>query len=139
MRGLQLRWAAVGFGEGIDDLDGFDGDADDLTDEADDLFGVVGAVGVGRDAAAFVGGDLVLVDDPIEGGAVSCSSRKRDSKKRGGRPRPRGVGSEESFAVEVDQVAGGLCDPHLSFPGDVGKVLHHCLSRHECGDEHQAG
>jgi tRNA1(Val) A37 N6-methylase TrmN6 len=32
---------------------------------------VVFAVGVGGDAAALVGGDLVLVDDPIEGGAVA--------------------------------------------------------------------
>ena len=70
MRNPSLRRAAVGFGEGVDDLDGFDGDADDLTDEADDVFGVVGEVGVGGDAAALVGGDLVLVDDPIEGGAV---------------------------------------------------------------------
>ena len=33
--------------------------------------GVVGAVGVVGDAAPGVGGDLVLVDDPIEGGAVA--------------------------------------------------------------------
>ena len=30
-----------------------------------------GAVGVGFDAGAFVFGDLVLVDDPFEGGAVA--------------------------------------------------------------------
>jgi len=42
-----------------------------LADEADDVFGVVGAVGVAGDAAAFVGGHLVLIDDPIEGGAVA--------------------------------------------------------------------
>ena len=33
--------------------------------------GVVVAVGVVDDAGAFVGGDLVLVDDPFEGGAVA--------------------------------------------------------------------
>jgi len=32
---------------------------------------VVGAVGVVDDAAAFVGSDAVLVDDPFEGGAVA--------------------------------------------------------------------
>jgi len=31
----------------------------------------VGAVGIGRDAAAFVGGDLSLVDDPFQGTAVA--------------------------------------------------------------------
>jgi len=32
---------------------------------------VFGAIGVAGDAAAFVGGDLILVDDPFEGGAVA--------------------------------------------------------------------
>ena len=38
---------------------------------ADDVFGGVGAVGVESDAATGVFGDLVLVDDPFEGAAVS--------------------------------------------------------------------
>ena len=42
-----------------------------MADEADDVLRVVVAVGVVGDAAAFVGGDLVLVDDPFEGGAVA--------------------------------------------------------------------
>ena len=33
--------------------------------------GIAGAVGVVDDAAAFVGVDAVLVDDPFEGGAVA--------------------------------------------------------------------
>jgi hypothetical protein len=50
---------------------GFEGDGDDLGDEAEDVVGVVGTVGVVDDAGAGVGGDAVLVDDPIEGGAVA--------------------------------------------------------------------
>ena len=50
---------------------GFQGDGDDLADEAEDVVGVVFAVGVVDDAGAFVGGDLVLVDDPFQGGAVA--------------------------------------------------------------------
>ena len=46
---------------------------DDLADEAEDVFGVVFAVGVVGYAAALVGGDLVLVDDPFEGGAIAES------------------------------------------------------------------
>ena len=44
---------------------------DDLAEEADDVFGVVGAVGVVGDAAAFVGAHLVLVNHPFEGGTVA--------------------------------------------------------------------
>ena len=58
-------------GERIDDLHRFDADADDLADEADDVFFIVGVVGVAGDAAAFIGADLVLVDDPIEGASVA--------------------------------------------------------------------
>ena len=49
----------------------FQADAHDLADEADDVFFVVGAVGVGVDAAAFVGLDAVLVNDPLQGAAVA--------------------------------------------------------------------
>ena len=63
--------AKIERGEGGDGLLGFEGDGDDLADEAEDVFGSVFAVGVVDDAGAFVGGDLVLVDDPIEGGAVA--------------------------------------------------------------------
>jgi hypothetical protein len=44
---------------------------DDLANEAEDVLGVVFAVGVVDDAGAFVGGDLILVDYPFEGGAVA--------------------------------------------------------------------
>jgi len=60
-----------GGSETVDDLDRFEADAGDLADEADDVLGVILAIGVGDDAGAFVGGDLVLVDDPFEGGAVA--------------------------------------------------------------------
>jgi len=66
-----LRTLGVIFGQGLDEFDGFEADADDLADEADDVFVVVFAVGVGLDAGAFVFADLVLVDDPLEGGAVA--------------------------------------------------------------------
>lgn len=58
-------------GEGVDDFHGFEANADDLADEADDVFFIIGVVGVAGDAAAFVGADLVLVDDPIEGAVVA--------------------------------------------------------------------
>ena len=54
---------------------GFEGDGDDLADEAEDVLRVgilpFVAVGIVDDAGALVGGDLVLVDDPFEGGAVA--------------------------------------------------------------------
>ena len=44
---------------------------DDLADQARDIVRVAGAVGVVDNAAAGVGLDAVLVDDPFEGGAVA--------------------------------------------------------------------
>ena len=44
---------------------------DHLAKQAHDVLRVVGAVRVVDDAAAFVGFDAVLVDDPFEGGAVA--------------------------------------------------------------------
>ena len=67
---LNLRVSVLG-GKAVHDSHGFDADADDLADEADDVFLIIGVVGVAGDAAAFVGADLVLVDDPIEGAAVA--------------------------------------------------------------------
>ena len=58
-------------GEGGDDLLGFEGDGDDLADEAEVVAFVVLAIGVVGDAGAGVGGDAVLVDDPVEGRAVA--------------------------------------------------------------------
>jgi|SRR5579862_599718 len=55
----------------IHNCHGFHTHTHNLPNEADDVVGVVFAVGVGFDAAAFVFGDLVLVDDPIDGGAVA--------------------------------------------------------------------
>ena len=45
---------------------------------------IVGAVGVVGDAAAFVGADLILVDDPFERGAIAQPILK------GFQPRSRG-------------------------------------------------
>jgi hypothetical protein len=58
-------------GQGVDDGYGFQADADDLADQADDVLGIVVAVGVAGDAAALVGADLVLIDDPFQGTAVA--------------------------------------------------------------------
>ena len=55
----------------VNDGHGFYADADDLAYQPHDVFGIVFAIGVGGDAATFAGGDLVLVDDPVEGGAVA--------------------------------------------------------------------
>ena len=60
----------VGWQAGYD-LYGFEADADDLGDEADDVLGVVEVVRVAGNAAALVGLDAVLVDDPFEGAAVA--------------------------------------------------------------------
>jgi len=57
--------------EFADEFHGFEADCDYLTDQADSIFGVVGAVRVVDYAAAFVCGDLVLVDDPFQGAAVA--------------------------------------------------------------------
>ena len=53
------------------DLHSLEAHRDDLADEAEDVLRVVFAVCVVGDAAAFVGGNLVLVEDSFEGGAVA--------------------------------------------------------------------
>jgi hypothetical protein len=58
-------------GKRLYDFHRFHTDADDLADEADDVFLIIRVVWVAGNAAAFVGGDLILVDDPIEGAAVA--------------------------------------------------------------------
>jgi hypothetical protein len=57
--------------ERADDARRFEADRDDLANQAEDIGWIVSAVGVVGDAAALVGGDLLLVDDPFEGGAVA--------------------------------------------------------------------
>ena len=57
---LEVGWQLVY------DLDRVETDGDDLAWQAHDVLGVVVAVGVRRDAAAFVGADLVLADDPFQ-------------------------------------------------------------------------
>lgn len=61
-----FQWREV-----VDDCDGFQANGDDLLDEAEDVGFIIQVVGVVGDAAALVGFDLVLVDDPIQGGAVA--------------------------------------------------------------------
>lgn len=54
--------------------------------ELDDVLGVVAiGVGVGGDAAAFVGLDAVLVYDPLEGGAIAEPIGERLCRKAGER------------------------------------------------------
>lgn len=66
-----------------------------MADKADDVFFIIRVVGVAGDAAAFVGADLVLVDDPIEGAAIAeavvedfgwnfreCEQNRRDWRAR---------------------------------------------------------
>jgi hypothetical protein len=60
-------------GEAGDDVDGLDAHPDHLPDELDDVFRVVLAVGVGDDPAPLVGGDLILVDHPLQGAPVAQS------------------------------------------------------------------
>lgn len=61
-----------------DKAEGFEGDSDDLADEPGSVLGIFGAVRVGSNAGHGVGVDLVLVDDPLEGGAVV---RDRDASR----------------------------------------------------------
>ena len=58
-------------GQGFDKLNAFKAHANDLAHEAHDVFGVIGAVGVGADAAVLVLRHLVLVNHPFEGAAVA--------------------------------------------------------------------
>ena len=59
-----------------------DAGGDDAFDEFQDVLRVVAsAVGIVRDAAALVGFDAVLVDDPIEGGAVAEAVEKSSASK----------------------------------------------------------
>ena len=72
----------------------FQANADYFGEEAEDVLRVVGAVGVVGDAAAFVGLDAVLVDDPFEGRAVAAAvaiSRPRPGTDRGRGARQAGV------------------------------------------------
>ena len=58
-------------GQGFYELYGFQAHADDLAHEAHDVFRVVGAVGIGADAAVLVFGHLVLVNHPFERAAIA--------------------------------------------------------------------
>jgi len=73
--GFSSSFSGCSLGQGrqaLDNLDRFQADGDDLGDQAYDVRGIVRAVGVVGDAAAFVGADLVLVNDPFEGGTVAA-------------------------------------------------------------------
>ena len=57
--------------EGFDDAHGFEADADDAPEQLHNVFRIVGAVGVGANAALLIFGHLVLVDHPFEGAAIA--------------------------------------------------------------------
>ena len=58
-------------GQGFHDVHGCQADGNDLTDKAHDVLRIVGAIGIVDDAAALVGRDLILVDDPLQRRAVA--------------------------------------------------------------------
>ena len=57
--------------EVFNDLSGFETDGDDLPYQTQNILRVIVPIGIVGDAAAFVGGDLILIDDPFEGGTVA--------------------------------------------------------------------
>ena len=57
--------------------------AHDLPDQPHDVLLIILPVRVGADFAAFVFGDLVLVDDPFEGAAVAAAVVKRLGRDAG--------------------------------------------------------
>jgi len=74
-------------GQGFHEFNCFQAHANDLADEAHDVFGVVGAVGVGADAAVLVFRHLVLVNHPFERAAIAQAVFKGlgwDAAKRQG-------------------------------------------------------
>ena len=62
-RALPLRegWQA------LHDLHRLQADRGHLADQAHDVLRVIGAIGIVDDAAALVGADLVLIDNPVQG------------------------------------------------------------------------
>jgi hypothetical protein len=49
----------------------FPGSPQPLADKSHNVLRIICAVGVVGDAAAFVGADLILVDDPVERGPIA--------------------------------------------------------------------
>jgi hypothetical protein len=115
-------------GQRRNDFLGFEGDGDDFGDELEDVFGVSAArlfiapgVGVGGDLGAGVGVDLVLVDDPVECGAVAeaivegfagMPARVRESLTRSE------VLSLESFILESTRGERGVLGVMISLRGN---------------------
>ncbi len=58
-------------GQGFHEFNCFKAHANDLAHEAHNVFGVVGAVGVGADAAVLVFRHLALVNHPFERAAIA--------------------------------------------------------------------
>ena len=52
-----------------------------MPDEPNDVLRIFAAVGVVGDAAAFVGADLVLIDDPFERGAIAQAILKHFGRR----------------------------------------------------------
>ena len=131
--------------EGGYDADGFEADADDLADEAEDVAWVVGAVGVG---GVF---DLVLVDDPFEGGAGAeavIEGLGRDAGEGDGRVDLEGlaVGGELHLEDALGVGDAGVLD-FFERPGvegfvmdvEAGELLAGGGERAEVGGEGDAG
>lgn len=55
----------------FDDRDCFQRYGDDFSDQLEDVFGIVLVIGIIDDSRPFVGGDAILVDDPVESGAIA--------------------------------------------------------------------
>jgi hypothetical protein len=106
--------------EVADEGEGFEAEADDLAEEADDVFGVVGAVGVESDAAAWVFGDLVLVDDRCcsggSAGVVPASAQGASSPGGNIAPHPGVIRAVPCVSREA-MLHGVAADGGFALPG----------------------
>jgi hypothetical protein len=55
-----------------------------------------------------------------------------------GIPALRRIGTEESFAVEVDQMRRCICHPYFCFPGNLGNISRHDRTIRERSDVYQS-
>ena len=81
----------------------------DLTHQAHDVFGVVGAVGVGTDAAVLVFSHLVLVDHPFERAAVAEAVELHGATVMGSTR-----GALHCWTIDLDKWTAD-CDAHYSY------------------------
>lgn len=50
----------------------------------------------------------------------------------------RFIGTEETFTVKVDQMAGVVCTPNVSLPGNVLQIFTQFDARRQAGDKYKA-